>query len=221
MKILTNVIVVICLFFQFSVMSLGQVDDSTQTGIFKKGNWELNFSASIGNITSSRSSTSSGAYGSSSDSKSSSVFYIQLGVIPAYFFTDNLSFEPEINVFIQNQEGADSKPSLSFLGNLAYNFNLPQKNVVPFIRVGYGISNSLQIPVVTGILGRVSDDLSVSILNAGAGLKVVVSKHVLLRTEINFRRYGYKVENNYSYYQSSYDYSITSVSGIFGFSILL
>lgn len=221
MKIFTKVAAVICLFFQFSIMSLGQVADSIQTGIFKKGNWELNFSASIGNLTTSRSSSSSGAYSSASDSKSSSVFYIQLGAIPAYFFTDDLSFEPEINVFIQSQEGADNKPSLSFLGNLAYNFNLPQKNFAPFVRIGYGISNSLQIPVVIGILGRVSDDLNVSILNAGAGLKVVISKHVLLRTEIDLRRYAYTYKSNSLYYDYSYDYKVTSISGIFGFSIVL
>lgn len=221
MNTFTNCTVVVCLFLQLNVISFGQVDDSLQSGIFKNGDWELNFSASIGNLTSTRSSSSSGAYGSYSDDKSTSLFYIQLGVIPAYFVTDGLSIEPEINVLIQSQEGVDNKPSLSFLANLAYNFSIPEKKFAPFIRVGYGISNSIPYPSVIGELVRVSDDLKVGVINAGAGLKFLISEHLLFRTEINFRRFAYKVENNYSYYESSYDYKLTSISGIFGFSVLL
>ena len=171
MKTFSKFAAVVCMIFQFTALTLAQVDDSSRTGIFKKGDWELNFSASIGNLTTTRSSSSSGMYGSSSDSKSSSMFYVQLGVIPAYFVTDGLSIEPEINVLIQSQEDVDSKPSLSFLANLSYTFNLPEKKFAPFIRIGYGISNSLQIPAVIGGLGRVSEDLDVSILNAGVGFK--------------------------------------------------
>lgn len=115
---------VVYMIFQFSALILAQVNDSSRTGIFKKGNWELNFSASIGNLTTTRSSSSSGMYSSSSDSKSSSIFYVQLGVILAYFVTDGLAIEHEINFLIQSQEGVESKPSLSFLANLAYNFNM-------------------------------------------------------------------------------------------------
>lgn len=216
MKTFTKFAVVIWMTFQLSYITFGQVDDSTKTGIFKKGNWELNFSASIGNLTSTISST--GYY---SSEKSTSLFYILLGVIPAYFFTDGLSFEPEINLLIQNQEGTDNKPALSFLGNLSYTFNIPNKKFAPFIRAGYGISNSVQIPAVIGGLGRVSDKLNVSVLNTAVGFKVLVSKNVLFRTEINFRRYAYKYNSSSMYYQYSNDYTVTSISGIFGFSILL
>jgi len=221
MKTFSKFAAVVCMIFQFSTGTLAQVNDSSLAGIFNKGDWELNFSASIGNLTTTRSSSSSGTYGSSSDSKSSSMFYVQLGVIPAYFVTDGLSIEPEINVLIQSQEGVESKPSLSFLANLAYNFNMAGKNFAPFIRLGYGLSNSLQIPVVIGGLGRVSDDLDVSILNAGVGFKFSISQNLLIRTELNFRRYSYGSESSSSFYSSSYDYTLTSISGIFGFSIVL
>lgn len=220
MKTFSKFAVVVCMILQFTALTFAQIDDSSRIGIFKKGNWELNFSASIGNLTSTRSSSSSGMYGSSSDSKSSSMFYVQLGVIPAYFLTDGLSIEPEINVLIQSQEGVDSKPSLSFLANLSYTFNLPEKKFAPFIRIGYGISNSIQIPAVIGGLGRVSDELEVNILNAGAGFKFLISRNLLIRTELNFRRCSYGSESSGSFYSMSYDYSITSISGIFGFSVL-
>jgi len=209
------------LFFLFNNFSFGQVQEDFSNAIFHAGNWELNFSASIGNLNTSSKSSSSGTYGSYSDDDSYSLFYIQLGVIPAYFFTDGLAFEPEINVLFQSQENVESKPSFSFLGNFAYNFNMPGKNFAPYVRAGYGISNSMQIPAVIGGLARVSDDLNVNILNAGVGLKFLVSPHLLLRTEINYRRYSYKVENSYPDFNSTYDYSLTSISGIFGFSVLL
>ncbi len=172
MKTVTALVSFICLFLQLNNVSYGQIQDDSTKVIFHKGCWELNFSASIGNLTTSTSSSSSGAYSPYSNEKSSSMFYVQLGVIPAYFVSDGLSIEPEVNVLFQSQEGVKNKPSLSFLANLAYNFNLPQKNFSPFIRIGYGISNSLQIPVVVGGLARVSDDLDVSVLNAGVGFKV-------------------------------------------------
>lgn len=195
--------------------------DLTQAGIFHKGNWELNFSASIGNLSTTKSSSSSGAYSSYSGEKTESMFYVQLGVIPAYFFTDGLSFEPEINLLIQNQEGVDNKPALSFLGNLSYTFNIPNKKFAPFIRAGYGISNSVQIPAVIGGLGRVSDKLDVGVLNAGAGIKILVSEKILIRTELNYRRYSYGIDSNMSYFSYSYDYTLNSISGVFGLSILL
>jgi len=217
MNTFTKFALVVCLIFQLSVITFGQVDDSLQTGIFKKGDWELNFSASIGNLTTTSKSSTTGAYGSYSNDNSTSIFYLQLGVIPAYFVTDGLAIEPEINILFQNQENINSKPSFSFLVNLSYNFNIPNKNFAPYIRAGYGISNSLQVPAVIGGLARVSDKLDISILNAGVGFKV----HLLLRTELNYRRYSYKIEDSYFDYKSSYDYKLTSVSGIFGFSVLL
>lgn len=207
MNTFTKWAAVVCLLFQLSVISFGQAENSLQTGIFKEGNWELNFSASLGNLTNTRSSSSSGSYGSYSSEKSESMFYVQLGVIPAYFFTDGLSVEPEINVLFQSQESVESKPALSFLGNLAYSFNLPNKNFAPFIRAGYGISNSIQIPAVIGGLGRVSDKLDVGVLNAGAGIKILVSQKILIRTELNYRRYSYKTEISSIYYSSSTDYT--------------
>ena len=221
MNTFINRAVVVCLFLQLNGISFAQVDNSLQTGIFKKGDWELNFSASIGNLTSSQTSTNIGTYGTFTNEKSTSLSYIQLGVIPAYFVTDGLSIEPEINVLIQSQEGVNNKPSLSFLANLAYNFSIPEKKFAPFIRVGYGISNSIPYPSVIGELVRVTDDLDVGVINAGAGLKFLISEHLLFRTEINFRRFAYTVENRYSGSKYSNDYKLTSISGIFGFSVLL
>lgn len=221
MKTRLTLVSFLCTFFQLNMISFGQVMEDSANVIFHKGSWELNFSASIGNLTTSTSSSSSGAYIPYSNEKSSSMFYVQLGVIPAYFVSDGLSIEPEVNVLFQSQEGVKNKPSLSFLANLAYNFNLPQKNFSSFIRIGYGISNSLQIPVVVGGLARVSDDLDVSVLNAGVGFKFLIAQNLLIRTELNYRRFSYGNDMSSSYYSSSYDYTLSSISGIFGFSILL
>ena len=131
------------LFLLLNHVSYGQLQEDSVKLIFHRGCWELNFSAGIGNLTAKSSSSSSNTYGSSSNENS--VFYLQLGIIPAYYFTDGLSVEPEINLLIQKEKDKDSEPAaMSFLLNLAYTFNIPNKNFAPYLRAGYGISNSLQ-----------------------------------------------------------------------------
>lgn len=221
MKTFSIFVSLVCLIFQLNVNILGQVMEDSANAIFHKGNWELNFSASIGDLTTTETHLTSGSNWNYTEDDSYSMFYLQLGVIPAYFLTDGLSFEPEINILIQSKTLIVSKPSLSFIANLAYNFNLPEKNFVPFVRLGYGISNSLQIPTLIGGLTRVSEKLDVNVLNAGIGIKIIMAQRLLFRSEINYRRYSYGSESGSAYYNSSYDYTLTSISGIFGFSVLL
>ena len=59
MKTWTKFALVVWFIFQLSKVTFGQIADSSQTGIFKAGNWELNFSASIGNLNTSSKSSSS------------------------------------------------------------------------------------------------------------------------------------------------------------------
>jgi hypothetical protein len=221
MKTFSKFVAVGCMIFQFSAVTLAQVDDSSRTGIFNKGDWELNFSAGIGDLTSSSKSSSTSTYGSYTNDNSESWFFLQLGIIPAYFITEGLSIEPEINLLIQKEEDKESQTASSFLANLSYTFNIPDKNFAPFIRIGYGISNSLQFPTTLGDLMKISEDFDVTILNAGAGLKVLLSPSVIFRTEINYRRHSYNRESSNGGYNFSSENTLSSITGIFGFSILL
>jgi opacity protein-like surface antigen len=180
---------------------------------FTKGSWELSLSGSIGSLGSSREYT----YGNYSDENSDSKFYLQLSAIPAFYIADGLSIEPEINFLFSGSVD----PSLSFLASLSYTFRIKNERFAPFIRAGYGISNSLQFPIQSGFLARVSESLDVTIINAGAGLKFLITDNLSFRTELNYRRFN-QSESGGSYgYTYEESYSLTSVSLLFGFSVLL
>jgi opacity protein-like surface antigen len=182
----------------------------TQSTIFKQASWELNFTGSLGSIESQSEYSSSYYY--YSDSNSESHKYFQLGIIPAYYLVDGLAIEPEINMFAVETE----KPAFLLLGNLAYTVNIKNSKLFPFIRAGYGITNSLQIPV-NGNLIRITSDMDIGVLNLGAGLKTLLTESILLRTEINYRKFSYSDEG------TGYKYSmnISSIALVFGFSVLL
>ena len=182
----------------------------TKSTIFKQASWELNFTGSLGSIESQSEYSSSYYYFRGSDSESRT--YFQLGIIPAYYLTDGLAIEPEINLLAVEKE----EPALLLLGNLAYTVNLENSRFYPFIRAGYGITNSVQIPV-NGNLSKISGDMDIGVLNLGAGIKTLLTENILLRTEINFRKFSYSDEG------TGYKYSmnISSIALIFGFSVLL
>jgi hypothetical protein len=191
-----------------------QVTTSAQddNNLFHKGRWELNFTGSLGSIAESMDFSSE--YGSYNSSDSHS--YFELGIIPAYYLFDGLSIEPEINMMAF--EG--SQPAFLFLGNLSYTMKVKNSIVFPYVRAGYGVSNSFQFPVNRS-LSKMSNSLDIGVLNLGGGIKVSLSEKVLLRTEVNYRSFSYSHDANSLYYNASSDYNVSSIALLFGFSILL
>jgi opacity protein-like surface antigen len=177
---------------------------------FTKGSWELNFTGSIGSVKYTESVTSSYYNNGGSDSESRN--YFQLGIIPALYMVKGVSIEPEINILTLESQ----KPAFLILGNISYTLKLGSSHFFPYVRAGYGVTNSFQVPV-TGDLSRFSDRMNIPVLNVGAGLKTMLVENVLLRTEINYRKYSYAEDNAYYNYQLD----VSSVSMIFGFSFLL
>ena len=108
--------------------------------------------------------------------------------------------------------------SVSMLGNLCYTFYFPQKNIFPYLKLGYGMSNN----------GNNSNGLFESLdfktLNAGAGLKYMYFSSLALKMEINYRNLSGSNTNSYSdqYSSSSTKYEITTsvISISVGISIL-
>ncbi len=175
---------------------------------FHKGSWELNLTGSLGSIN----TQSEYSYLSYSSSHSENVKYFQLGVIPAYYITQGLSFEPEINIF--TLEGMN--PAYMLLGSLGYTFKLDNPMFYPFVHAGYGITNAFQVPLNSG-LSLASDKMDIGVLNLGAGLKTMLGEGILLRTEINYRSFSNSTDE--SGFSSSY--TLSSVALVFGFSFLL
>lgn len=99
-----------------------------------------------------------------------------------YFFTKNIEIEPEL--VIGKFEEVDMGYVLSC--NLAYNFTSSGKTV-PFILAGAGICNTAWLlPIPNVVLGGIEDE-TFTILNAGAGVKVFLSKTAALRAEYRFQ----------------------------------
>lgn len=182
---------------------------------FSQGKWELGLSGSVGSLKmeSEYKSSLSSSIKTNSDSRT----FFQLNVTPAYFVMEGLSVEPEIDFLLM--EGG--KPAYLFLGNVSYSMFLENSFLAPFVRAGYGISNSVVFPFQPGFINRVSNKLDVPILNLGAGLKLAVTENVLIRTELNYRSLSYKT--NYLSYNtiSNYKYTYSFITMLFGFSVLL
>jgi hypothetical protein len=134
---------------------------------------------------------------------------------------DGLTVEPELDINLVT----DSEVSISLLGNLTYNFNIPRKNVFPFIKIGYGISNYMNDYYYGYSSGTGDSSLDTKVLNAGAGLKLVYSSGMAMKLEINYKHYSYSNSSSYGdqYYQSTYesDTVVDALTISIGYSILL
>jgi opacity protein-like surface antigen len=186
-------------------------DFSSGQPAFHQGSWELNFTGSLGSINTS--SDYSSPYYSNTESKDYT--YFQIGIIPGYYLTQGLAFQPEINIFALEK----SPPAFMLLANVAYTFTIEKSMFYPFGYVGYGVSNAFQIPVNNIGISRMTNDLEIGVLNLGAGVKTKLTKSVLLRTEINYRKYSYSPDEDMP--GATYSMSLSSIALVFGFSILL
>jgi hypothetical protein len=183
---------------------------STLNAQFKKGNIELSLSGSIGNRYSKTSNSSSG----NSYSSSSNDSYFNLFCQPAYYLADNFSIGTEFGLSVG--EGA----GLSCILNASYTFHNPNALLAPYIVLGYGFGNTLSSSYV-GYLYEGSDKYNINILNAGLGLKYLISKSAILKAELNYRSHFWSTEYKSHPYSTTIDYRYTTIAVIIGFSILL
>lgn len=179
---------------------------------FQKGTTELAMSGNFG--TSSTKSSSNSLYGNNSSSQS--INYATLNVIVGFFLADGISLEPEVGWFAAEQQ----KPMNFLLVNISYTMPNPTSKVSPFIRAGYGISNSFAVPSMNA-MGRVSDKMDVGVLNLGAGVKYLVGTDFALRLEVNYRKQSFSQTNSYYTFSSTTDVSLATTGLLFGFSVLL
>src|SRR3989304_9781174 len=197
-----------------------QVNEKSERQFYKQGDWEFGFSANIGG--SSKKTKGTDTYGYNDGSQSSSYtydynekgIYIHLGASTGYYIIDDFSIEPELNLNLSL-----GGFSVSMLGNLCYTFYIPQKNIYPYLKLGYGLSNDAENS--NGLF----ESLNLKTIHAGAGLKFMYFPGMAFKMEINYRNLNGSNTYSYSdqYSSSSNDYKITtSVIAIsVGISILL
>ena len=210
-------IIFILAIFLIITSGYAQVSENSERKFYKQCDWEFGFALNIGGSNEQTKQTSTYSYGSSqyynTYDNTEKKFYTHLGVSTGYYIINGLSIEPEFDINLYSEE-----ISASLLGNLCYTFYLPQKNIYPYLKLGYGLSTE---PGTSSLF----ESLDIKTINAGVGIKITYSSGMAFRMEIDYR--NLKGLNTYSY---SYEYSsgsdtydtITSVISIsFGASILL
>jgi hypothetical protein len=179
---------------------------------FKKGNWELSLSGSFGSNSYKQELQST--YSSYSPSTSNSTMYFLINAQPSYYIIDGLALGASINfITIENTD-----PTWSLLGSVSYTYLVPNSNMAPFLRLGYGVSNGYS---GFNMMYALSNSTNMNVLDLGAGLKVLLSKNTFLKIELNYNRQSWSKDYNSTSYSLSTDYTYSNIGVLFGLGISL
>ena len=152
------------------------------SGQMRRGSFELSCAATAGSENIRIETT----FPSESFVSESSQLYASVALRPAVYFMSGLALEPEfIWTALERAE-----PCFELNGNLVYTVVYPRGKVFPFILAGYGAANS--IPRFDRLFGKQTDDLDITVLNAGAGLKILAFPKTAIRLEYRFQRFTYE-----------------------------
>lgn len=153
---------------------------------FEQGRSEISFLGSLG--SDSYKQSYGGAYPFSSSQNQT---YLSLATTYDYYVSNGFSLEPEVSMaWIER-----SSPAIFLLANLSYTHMIPHSNVAAFGRVGYGIANGAESPMYEGALIKMMDGLKIGVFNAGVGTKILASKSVIVRLELNYRSQSWKEDD--------------------------
>ncbi len=145
-----------------------------------------------------------------------SEIFFNINVLPAYYIFKGFSIEPQF-VFntVKNQE-----PEFNFIGNLSYTIRIKESGFAPYLKLGYGVSNSVHSDA--GNFGNYnSDEFDIGVFNSAAGLKFLVSKKIALRGELNFKLYSKSLNTvSVGTEYGTNDMTITNFSFLSGLSFL-
>jgi len=165
-------------------------------GQIEKGSWEMSVAGTFGSVSSST---------NGNDGESTSL--ISIAARPGYYVINGLSIEPELYwTAIENE-----RPIFNLAANVSYTFRVAESGVSPFVLAGYGIGNG--IPIFQRLIFRSSDEMDVSVLNAGGGVKFFVTKSVALRAEYRYQRFNQEGD--------SFETTANWHTILFGFSVFL
>jgi len=132
---------------------------------------------------------------------------------PAIYVVKGLSIEPEIGLMIAEE----TDPGIFLLGNVSYTYLIPEKSFAPYAKVGFGVTNSMfSIPNVN-VFSKTSEDLDITVFNLAAGLKFLINKTAIIKTELNYRKLNYSQESGFA----KYDYTLNYLSILIGMSFLI
>jgi len=197
-----------------AAISLLLIASSTGNAQFKKGDVEFSFSGSAGSWARDHSENYTSG---SSNSNSGTRMYGFFALCPGYYLVNGLSAEPEVNLIAISHD----TPIEYLLLGVSYTYLRPNSKIAPFIRLGYGVSNSLQMPGMTVYPDRFCDKLGVSVVNVGAGAKFLLTRSILFRTELNYKTHGWSMWDNSGSESHNSNYHYSFIGLLFGFSIII
>ena len=114
----------------------------------------------------------------------------------------------------------DIEPGISIALNLAYNFDIPESNVIPFVLAGYGLGNA--IPLFNSLVIRQTDGFEMNHFNLGFGLKTLLNEWVAFRVEYRFQSFSYDTEYQmYGRTKMVTEHNTTFHKLLFGISVFL
>lgn len=202
-KTLSNLLVFFILFFIiFGVSVFAQT---------KKGDFEISGAASF------ISAQYQYYYYFDNSKHDASFFSIRLAGRLGLFITKNLEIEPEITIckFGENLFGDENDFKMGYIlsCNVSYNIT-PSGKTVPFVLAGVGISNTSPLPQGDVLWG--DKDVIYTLINAGAGLKLFLSKTAAIRLEYRFQYYFRgevgDIKGTYSTYYKTCHYILVGIS---------
>jgi len=175
---------------------------------FLQGQYELQLSGTAGSV----SETMSWNGTEGSNEVESSLTFAYIAVTPAYYIFRGVAVEFEAG--LRAVEGY--RPAQSLLLNLAYTHFFRGTVVAAFVRGGGGLSNGIMNPVHWHP-GGAKDSFDVTVLQAGAGLKLRAGNTGFVRVELNYRQQDYDADGQLG----AADVSVGTVALLLGVGVLL
>lgn len=151
---------------------------------FLPGRVELQLFGTVGSVSESSTYVTSSGEEETYDDESMSYAYIAL--TPGYYVARGVSIELELG--LRAAEGV--RPAQLALANLSYSHSFPTSPIALFARAGGGLSNGVSIPNFLDLMYR-SDGFDVTVLQAGAGIKIRTGRSGIIRVEVNYRNQRY------------------------------
>lgn len=181
---------------------------------FSKGTIEMSLMGTAGQLN----ETVKWEYGfdgsTMSDEDTDTRKYAYVAFTPGYYLIDHLSLELELG--LRAMEGAS--PVHSGVANLSYTYPIRRSWLAPYLRAGAGLANAISIPGFVDLVPTMRlDGYDVTILQAGAGVKLRTGPSGIVRIEVNYRHQSYSWEG----LVSKSDHSLGTIALLVGVGVLI
>ena len=142
---------------------------------FRKDNFEVGISTSLGSLSASNTNPWLQNY--------STYYFTFLSGFAGYYLFDGFSIEPEFGIFaIEN-----NSPAQFIIGNISYTKLRKNSPFAFFGKIGFGLSNSVILTSSDKPLMTNPDNFDTKIVSVGMGVKYILDYQIVLRGEFNYK----------------------------------